>query len=108
MLDYWGLFLAGMFVISDDVSPTRVLMPRCRSVSALAQDIKNVLKRLLLAPAVVIMALYRITGFPLNNPTFRELIFREGEAKAPFRLFCIASLMTSKWLEDDSYTNRTW
>ena len=100
----------------------------------LADSIRTLLCATLLQPSAIFLALWYIARFPVFFGTFafdpktqrKEFMFRlellgEGsqepgaertkqllEVHAPFRLFLLGVMLSNKWLDDNTFSNKTW
>lgn len=98
---------------------------------SLAKSIHAVLCSTLLQPSTIALALWYITKLPvifhaqssnleLNAAEcdFRRELFGEGchspgdqiilEAQAPFRIALLGCMLANKWLDDHTFSNKTW
>lgn len=78
----------------------------------------------LLQPSAIVLAIWYIVRLPvcfeatsLGPEHIRELNFRaelfgdgseELQATAPFRLVILGCMLSNKWLDDHTFSNRTW
>lgn len=100
----------------------------------LADSIRTLLCATLLQPSAIFLALWYIARFPVffgvfsyNSKTdskvfkFRLELLGEGsqdqgaertrqllEAHAPFRLLLLGVMLANKWLDDNTFSNKTW
>ncbi|KAL5487809.1 hypothetical protein ACEPAI_5917 [Sanghuangporus weigelae] len=101
--------------------------------SSLAKSIHSVLCSTLLQPSAIVLALWYITRLPVLfdeqtvgvNLTSCELEFRKElygdgrshpaardrhqlESQAPFRVALLGCMLANKWLDDHTFSNKTW
>jgi hypothetical protein len=93
--------------------------------SYLANAVHSVLLSTLLQPSAVFLALWYIVRLPvyydaaaLSVDYVKELRFRaallgnsldqDTEASAPFRLIVLGCMLANKWLDDHTFSNKTW
>lgn len=98
--------------------------------SHLASSVHSMLLSTLLQPSAVFLALWYIVRLPVffgpvnldRELHLREICFREellGEARltyardaiesyAPFRLILLGCMLANKWLDDHTFSNKTW
>ncbi|KAJ7591323.1 hypothetical protein C8J56DRAFT_559607 [Mycena floridula] len=96
--------------------------------SDLATSVHSLLLSTLLQPSAVFLALWYIVRLPvhLGNPRLgaensNDLRFRAAllgdelsrekdamEANAPFRLIVLGCMLANKWLDDHTFSNKTW
>ncbi|KAI0081685.1 hypothetical protein K474DRAFT_1129406 [Panus rudis PR-1116 ss-1] len=96
----------------------------------LAQQIHSLFMSTLLQPSAIFLAIWYITRLPvyfgptaISHPAhLKEIRFREelfgdarmlvdrssAEAYAPFRLFVLGCMFANKWLDDHTFSNKTW
>lgn len=100
----------------------------------LADSIHTLLCATLLQPSAIFLALWYIARFPVffgalefdsklqrKEFTFRFELLGEGsqepgaektrqllETHAPFRLILLGVMLANKWLDDNTFSNRTW
>ena len=99
----------------------------------LAKSIHSVLCSTLLQPSAIILALWYISRLPVlfdgHNPCvdltpaereFRKELYGEGrfntsltersqlESRAPFRVALLGCMFANKWLDDHTFSNKTW
>ncbi|KAJ7667733.1 hypothetical protein DFH06DRAFT_1267857 [Mycena polygramma] len=103
---YWIQLAVGLFPLIRPSSPP----------SYLANAIHSVLLSTLLQPSAVFLAIWYIVRLPvyfdavaLNADYVKELRFRDAnEASAPFRLVVLGCMLANKWLDDHTFSNKTW
>lgn len=97
--------------------------------SYLAASVHSLLLSTLLQPSAVFLALWYIVRLPvyfgangLGNDRVKELRFRVAllgdarggldrssmEESAPFRLIVLGCMLANKWLDDHTFSNKTW
>ncbi|KAJ7283524.1 hypothetical protein C8J57DRAFT_1217922 [Mycena rebaudengoi] len=94
--------------------------------SYLANAVHSLLLSTLLQPSAVFLALWYIVRLPvyfdaapLGADSLKELHFRvallgagldqdANEANAPFRLVVLGCMLANKWLDDHTFSNKTW
>lgn len=96
--------------------------------SYLATSVHSLLLSTLLQPSAVFLALWYITRLPihfgnitLSPDQLKERCFRTAllgddyafdkdglEANAPFRLIVLGCMLANKWLDDHTFSNKTW
>ena len=93
----------------------------------LATSVHSLLLSTLLQPSAIFLALWYIVklpvafGFAPPNMDVRELRFRLAlfgdrnspdweamEGTAPFRLIVLGCMLANKWLDDHTFSNKTW
>ncbi|KAI5125042.1 hypothetical protein M0805_007466 [Coniferiporia weirii] len=100
--------------------------------SGLARSAHSLLCSTLLQPSAVVLSLWYITRLPVffggevsgadmssSERDFRMELFGEGrffssgersilEARAPFRVILLGCMLANKWLDDHTFSNKTW
>ena len=94
--------------------------------SSLARNIHSLFMSTLLQPSAIFLALHYIVKLPVsfgltgyedkNVNEFRcelfkenyALLEREAEAYIPFRLVLLGCMLANKWLDDHTFSNKTW
>ncbi|KAG7097254.1 hypothetical protein E1B28_004620 [Marasmius oreades] len=114
------------FITRSPISPTKPYP--ASPPSYLSTSVHSLLLSTLLQPSVVFLALWYIVKLPvffgavsLNVDNVKELWFRLGllgerhspdrdvmEANAPFRLIVLGCMLANKWLDDHTFSNKTW
>lgn len=110
-------------------SPTSLTKTYAASPPAyLSTSVHSLLLSTLLQPSVVFLALWYIVKLPvffgvvsLNVDNVKELRFRLAllgdrhsldrdimEGNAPFRLIVLGCMLANKWLDDHTFSNKTW
>jgi hypothetical protein len=93
----------------------------------LANSIRSLLLSTLLQPSAVLLAVWYIVRLPvrfgrvsLRPDAMKEVRFRlelglgewqdsgSAEAQAPFRLVLLGCMLANKWLDDHTFSNKTW
>lgn len=94
----------------------------------LATSLHSMLLSTLLQPSAVLLALWYTTKLPVhfgdvplgvehvNERRFRAALFGDElsfdrdnmEANAPFRLIVLGCMLANKWLDDHTFSNKTW
>ena len=95
----------------------------------LARSVHSVLLATLLQPSAVFLAMWYIVQLPvffgpvgLTNKHVKEMRFRaellgdahmaydreQWESSAPFRLVVLGFMLANKWLDDHTFSNKTW
>ncbi|GJJ07440.1 hypothetical protein Clacol_001642 [Clathrus columnatus] len=129
-----GLSLPPEFVANDSGYGA---LPRSYAAEPpiyLAENIRTLLCATLLQPSAIFLALWYIARFPVYFGVFafdvahqskhyklRLEFLGEGstepgaeknrqllEAHAPFRLFLLGIMLANKWLDDNTFSNKTW
>ena len=80
----------------------------------------------LLQPSAVLLALWYVVKLPISfgglsgantkESEFKDVLFRDGasadselqENSAPFRLIVLGCMLANKWLDDHTFSNKTW
>ncbi|CAK5262951.1 unnamed protein product [Mycena citricolor] len=117
-----GFSLPPAFICSSVPMKPRASSPP----SYLASAVHSLLLSTLLQPSAVFLALWYIVRLPVCydaaplGPAFgKESIFRAhllgmgydqeaSEASAPFRLVVLGCMLANKWLDDHTFSNKTW
>lgn len=96
--------------------------------SSLARNIHSLFMSTLLQPSAIFLALHYIVKLPVffgpcqlgreddKEECFRyellkenyALLEREAEAYTPFRLVLLGCMLANKWLDDHTFSNKTW
>lgn len=93
--------------------------------SSLAKSIYSILCSTLLQPSAIVLALWYITRLPVLfdeqtvgvNLTSCEVDFRKAlygeerqlfDSQAPFRIALLGCMLANKWLDDHTFSNKTW
>lgn len=96
--------------------------------SYLAPSIHSLLLSTLLQPSAIFLSLWYIVRLPVCfnaadlGPEYgKEMRFRQAllgdvysyerdalELNAPFRLFVLGCMLANKWLDDHTFSNKTW
>ncbi|KAL0573713.1 hypothetical protein V5O48_008232 [Marasmius crinis-equi] len=89
----------------------------------LATSVHSLLLSTLLQPSAIFLALWYIVKLPVSfgvtplNADAKELHFRLAllgdrndamESTAPFRLIVLGCMLANKWLDDHTFSNKTW
>ncbi|KAG6911745.1 hypothetical protein DXG01_007995 [Tephrocybe rancida] len=121
-----GLSLPAMFAqsVSHPTTACPTLPP-----GHLATSVHSLLLSTLLQPSAVFLAIWYIVRLPvylvaapLGPEQFKEARFRAAllgdsytgldkevaEASAPFRLIVLGCMLANKWLDDHTFSNKTW
>ncbi|KAK7060244.1 hypothetical protein VNI00_001009 [Paramarasmius palmivorus] len=111
------------FVPRPTLSPTKV--HAVSPPSYLATSVHSLLLSTLLQPSAIFLALWYIIKLPvyfgnvgLTADHVKELRFRlallgdgrdrEAENNAPFRVIVLGCMLANKWLDDHTFSNKTW
>ncbi|KAF8592366.1 hypothetical protein K439DRAFT_1238086, partial [Ramaria rubella] len=129
-----GMSLPSEFVSNESTYGTPVRAYATLPPPYLADSIRTLLCATLLQPSAIFLALWYIARFPVffgafayntkHNPKefkFRLELLGEGsqepgadrtrqllEAHAPFRLLLLGVMLANKWLDDNTFSNKTW
>lgn len=103
--------------------------------ASLARSVRSVLCSTLLQPSAIVLALWYIARLPVyfnwqkhdgevlpshQQQEFRDELFRNDlsslfgddrdslEFQAPFRLIVLGCMLANKWLDDHTFSNKTW
>lgn len=106
-----------------------------RAPASLARSVRSVLCSTLLQPSAIVLALWYIARLPVyfnwqthdgevlpshQQQEFRDELFRNDlsslfgddrdslEFQAPFRLIVLGCMLANKWLDDHTFSNKTW
>ena len=120
--EYW---LIANVVSSDHLLPSSPVPHLSRSISSL-------LCSTLLQPSAIILAMWYISRLPISSISpevdsvarMNELLFqqelfghrysqffagdKQAEYEVPFRLVLLGCMLANKWLDDHTFSNRTW
>lgn len=109
-------------------SPSATVYPNSPP-SYLTASVHSLLLSTLLQPSAVFLALWYITRLPVymnavplgpdlyKESGLRVALFGESfngfgkevaEASAPFRLIVLGCMLANKWLDDHTFSNKTW
>ncbi|KAJ7276128.1 hypothetical protein B0H12DRAFT_1005179 [Mycena haematopus] len=123
----WKACSTGFSLPSAFSRPGDVVQQRSSSPpSYLGNAVHSLLLSTLLQPSAVFLALWYIVRLPvyydaaaLSPDYVKELRFRAAllgngldqdvtEASAPFRLIVLGCMLANKWLDDHTFSNKTW
>lgn len=85
--------------VLDSLAFSKLSMP----TNAFKQFIMNIIKHTQLPPTAVSLALYYILR--LKQVSARPIV---GNANSEYRVFSVALMLANKFLDDNTYTNKTW
>ncbi|TFK74418.1 hypothetical protein BDN72DRAFT_759726 [Pluteus cervinus] len=119
----WKVCTTGLSLPSLFAQPSYPSMPF--PPAHLATSIHSLLLSTLLQPSAVILAIWYIVRLPvyfsgaelpeqyLKESVFRHALFenldQDGiEANVPFRLVVLGCMLANKWLDDHTFSNKTW
>lgn len=117
------ILLIPPFVISARAPASPAVPP-----THLASSIRSLLLSTLLQPPAILLALQYISRLPvfvgpilLSDKLLDQIKFRnallgdpdaperaELEAEAPYRVTVLGFMLANKWLEDNTFSNKTW
>lgn len=123
--------LSSIFSLFPPYSPSlrnRIVQYSSTPPSYLAPSIHSLLLSTLLQPSAVFLSLWYIVRLPVyfnaadlgpecaKDVRFRHALLgdthsyeRDGlELNAPFRLFVLGCMLANKWLDDHTFSNKTW
>lgn len=125
----WKVCVTGMDLPQSRVPIAKVAIVAGPPPSYLAGSIHSMLLSTLLQPSAVFLAMWYITRLPvyfgsvgLGADHVKELRFRVAllgdsrggmdrgtmEVGAPFRLVILGCMLANKWLDDHTFSNKTW
>ncbi|PFH52640.1 hypothetical protein AMATHDRAFT_74109 [Amanita thiersii Skay4041] len=131
----WKVCTTGLSLPSAYVNPTSIPIARFLDSPprSLAPSIHSILLSTLLQPSAVFLALWYITQLPVycgavdvghEELRFRTALFGEPRTLAstdnavlnltpledsmPFRLVVLGCMLANKWLDDHTFSNKTW
>lgn len=84
------------------VFPTRQLVADAKPTTGFMKWVTTILSTTLVAQNVVLLALLFIHRLKKLNPTVR------GKPGSEYRLLTVALMLGNKFLDDNTYTNKTW
>ncbi|TKA29115.1 hypothetical protein B0A50_03625 [Salinomyces thailandicus] len=84
------------------VPPPRLLSPDAKPTTGFRKWVTTILSTTLVAQNVVLLALLFIYRLKKLNPTVR------GKPGSEYRLLTVALMLSNKFLDDNTYTNKTW
>lgn len=84
------------------LQPTRPLVSDAKPTTGFRKWVTTILSTTLVAQNVVILALLFIYRLKQRNPTVR------GKPGSEYRLLTVALMLGNKFLDDNTYTNKTW
>nr|POF18626.1 meiotically up-regulated gene 80 protein [Quercus suber] len=84
------------------VLPTRQLIPDARPTTGFRKWVTTILSTTLVAQNVVLLALLFVYRLKKLNPMVK------GKPGSEYRLLTVALMLGNKFLDDNTYTNRTW
>jgi hypothetical protein len=91
--------------VEDSTTPlqlTRALVPDAKPTTGFRKWVTTILSTTLVAQNVVLLALLFIYRLKKLNPTVR------GKPGSEYRLLTVALMLGNKFLDDNTYTNKTW
>ena len=122
---YYQLFHCSTTFLTLVCSDTSTLYPK-PPPNYLAASVHSLLLSTLLQPSAVFLAIWYIVRLPVyfgatelsaehaKETRFRIALFGTGndreamEASAPFRLIVLGCMLANKWLDDHTFSNKTW
>jgi len=126
----WKMCTTGIGLSSEFVLDKGILCPYPNTPpDYLAGSIHSLFLSTLLQPSVILLALWYVARLPvffgsvgLGSEHVKELLFRMellGDARdqidresletsAPFRLVLLGCMLANKWLDDHTFSNKTW
>lgn len=84
------------------IFPPRQLVPDAKPTTGFMKWVTTILSTTLVAQNVVLLALLFIHRLKKLNPTVR------GKPGSEYRLLTVALMLGNKFLDDNTYTNKTW
>lgn len=84
------------------VHPRRPLVPDAKPTTGFRKWVTTILSTTLVAQNVVLLAMLFIYRLKKLNPTVR------GKPGSEYRLLTVALMLGNKFLDDNTYTNKTW
>ncbi|KAI9001101.1 hypothetical protein BD414DRAFT_406181 [Trametes punicea] len=126
----WKVCTTGMHLPPEYAQPTAFVKHYSSSPpSHLASSVHSMLLSTLLQPSAIFLALWYIVRLPIffgpvgltteheKEIRFRAVLLGEAhlgtdreiiEAYAPFRLVLLGCMLANKWLDDHTFSNKTW
>ncbi|THH10087.1 hypothetical protein EW145_g1563 [Phellinidium pouzarii] len=134
MADYvWKICTTGLDLPQRFIGVGPMKLYSEKPPSALARSTHSLLCSTLLQPSAIILSLWYITRLPVffggetsdinlspSERDFRKELLGEGqfyplsgdrnilESRAPFRMILLGCMLANKWLDDHTFSNKTW
>ncbi|KAI9733186.1 MAG: hypothetical protein M1818_007304 [Claussenomyces sp. TS43310] len=87
---------------SSAMSPVQRLVPDAMPTTPFRKWVVTILSTTQVTPNVILLALLFIYRLKTLNPTVK------GRAGSEYRLLTVALMLANKFLDDNTYTNKTW
>ncbi|RAH61123.1 hypothetical protein BO85DRAFT_364386 [Aspergillus piperis CBS 112811] len=99
---FWFESTAKLKAVEDRLSPTTSLAPEAVPAVAFQKWVTNILSTTQVSQNVILLALLFVYRLKKFNPGVR------GKKGSEYRLMTIALMLGNKFLDDNTYTNKTW